>query len=274
MTARLRAVLLALALLASPAQAVQFVLAGAADTVAVAPGQTFTVDLVLRTASPAFNAFDLDLHFEPGRLTNVPMSPLNSQRGALMTSACFTNSPFHLFTPAPDSVVCTMVILCNGVTVSGPGTLYRLRFTAGTTETWATLTFGPGTTFYNGGPQVDTLVTRPIVVKIGTPPPVLDAGGPRTPRGSALDPIAPNPGRGPRLLMAAFQLARADDARLDLLDAQGRRIAGLPRERYRAGAHRAELALPRLTPGRYTLVLRTGEGDTVTRPWVRSLAAA
>lgn len=260
--------MLALVLCATPAHATRFLLAGGADTVAVAPGQTFTVDLVLRTASPAFNAFDVNVHFDPARLTNVPMSPLNAQRGALMTSACFSNSPFHLFTPSTDSLVCTMVILCNGVTVSGPGTLYRVRFTAGTSEVWTALTFGPGSTFYNGGPQVDTLVTRPIVIKIGTPPPVLDAGGPRTPRGNVLDPVAPNPGRGTRVLMASFALAHADDARVDLLDTQGRRVAGLPRERFEAGAHRSALALPRLAPGRYTLVLRTGAGDVITRPWV------
>ncbi len=259
---------LALWLVAVPAHATRFLLAGAADTVTVSPGQTFTVDLVLRTSSPAFNAFDLDVHFDPARLTNVPMSPLNSQRGALMTSACFTNSPFHLFTPAADSVVCTMVILCNGVSVAGPGTLYRLRFTAGTSDAWTSLKFGAGTTFYDGGPQVDTLVTRPVVVKIGTPPPVLDAGGPRILRGSALDPVVPNPAHGERVLMATFQLARADEARLDLLDTQGRRVAGLPQGRFEAGAHRAALELPKLAPGRYTLVLHTGEGEAFARPWV------
>lgn len=255
------------ALTATPVEAAQFTLAGSADTVAVAPGATVTLDLVLRTSSPSFNAFDLDVLYDSDHLTSTPLSPLNAQRGALMTSACFTNSPFHLFTPSPDSLVCTLVILCNGVSVTGPGTLYRVRFTAGAVDAWTTVSFGPGTRFYMGGPQVDTLVTKPIVIKIGSPA-VLDAGPPRSPVGLELTAPSPNPSRGSRTLAAEFRLPRADSVELALFDMQGRRVAALPRAAYAAGAQRATLALPRLAPGRYSLVLRTAAGDTRSRPWV------
>ena len=265
-----RASAVALALLAAAAGSAagaRILLAGAVDTVAVAPGDTITLDLVARNAGPSFNAFDLDVRFDAAHLTNLLMSPFSAQRGALMTSACPTNSPFHLFTTAPDSLVCTLVIMCNGVSVTGPGTLYRVRFIAGSADAWTTVSFGSGTTFYMGGPQVDTLVTRPIVVKIGAPV-VLDAGVPRLPRAPELDPVAPNPGRGTGMLGVSFRLPRADDAGVTLLDAQGRLVAAAAPRAYAAGAQRASLALPRLAPGRYTVVLRTRSGGTVTRPWV------
>jgi len=258
---------LALALVGTPARAEQFTVAGASDTVAVSQGQTFTLDLVVRDAGPAFNAFDLCVRFDPARLTNTPMSPLSAQRGALMTSACTTNSPFHLFTPTPDSLVCTMVILCHGVTVTGPGTIYHVRFTAGNTDAWTTVTFGAGTTFYNGGPRVDTLVRLPIVIQIGSP--VLDAGGVSSrPVTAELDAVAPNPAHRPGVLAVSFRLPRADAAEVTLLDSLGRRVAGSARARLEAGAQRLRLGLPRLAPGRYTLVLRTGAGEVRTRPWV------
>jgi hypothetical protein len=257
-----------LLLACSPARAAWFSVAGATDTVSVSPGQKFTLDLVVRDAGPAFNAFDLTLHFDPARLTNTPMSPLTAQRGPLMTSACATNSPFHLFTPSADSLVCTMVILCSGVSVTGPGTLYRVQFTASGADAWTALTFGPGTTFYNGGPRVDTLVKKPIVIRIGDPP-VLNAGVPPTHAALAeLDPVSPNPGHRPGAVEVSFRLPSADDAQVTLLDSLGRRVAGSPRARHEAGAQHLRLDLPRLAPGLYTLVLSTGAGEVRTRPWV------
>lgn len=254
------------AVAADPAAGTTFTLAGAADTVAVSPGGSVTLDFVLRDVSPPFNAFDIIARFDPALLTNTPLSPLSAQRGSLMTSACLTNSPFHLFTPTPDSLTCTLVILCSGVSVTGPGTLYRVRFTAAATDAWTTVSFGPSTMFYIGGPVVDTLVTKPIVVKIGSP--LLDAGSPRLPAAPELDPVAPNPGRGSRRLPVSFRLPRAATAELALLDVLGRRVALAERAPFTAGPQHVALDLPRLSPGRYTLVLRTDAGETSTRPWV------
>jgi hypothetical protein len=261
------ACLLAVPLLVAPAApAAAFTVAGATDTVVVASGGTFTVDLVVRDPDLAFNAFDLSVHFDPARLTNSPLSPLTLQRGALMVNACTLNAPFHVFTPGPDSVVCTLVILCSGVTVTGPGVIYRLRFNAAATDTYTQLTFGAGTGFFNGGPRVPGVTTKPVVVKIGSP--VLDAGRPRAPAGAELEAVAPNPARAGRTLALGFSLPRAESCEVVVLDPQGRRVAGAPWTRREAGAQRLELALPRLAPGRYTVALRTEGGVTRTRPWV------
>jgi len=244
-----------------------FTVAGASDTVVVAPGGTFTVDFVVKDPDASFNAFDLDVHFDPAKLTSYPMSPTTLQRGSLMVDACTLNAPFHMFTPGPDSLVGTLVILCSGVSVTGPGTIYSLRFTAAATTAWTQLTLGPGTSFYNGGPRVNDVVNRAVVVKIGSP--VLDAGGhPRLPSMPALDPIAPNPARAGRTLALSFSLPRAESSEVVVTDAQGRRVAGAPWALREAGARRLEVALPPLAPGRYAITLRTESGVTRSRPWV------
>lgn len=245
----------------------RFTVAASLDTLVASPGQSITLDLVTRCATPPFNAFDLALHFDPTRLTNVALSPLSAQVGSLVSSAC-VNPPFHLFTATPDSLRCTVVILCSGVSVSGPGTIYRVRFTASATEAWTTARFGHSTKFFNGGPPVDTLDTRPIVIRIGNPP-VLGVSSPPSPRQSVgLDPVTPNPSRRPSELTLSFRLPRADAVEASLLDPLGRRMASSERTRRDAGERRLVLRLPRLAPGRYTLVLRTGSGDVRTRPWV------
>src|SRR5262249_28791862 len=102
----------------------------------VDPGGTFTVDLVVRDPDLAFNAFDLSVHFDPAWLTLAPMSPVSQQRGALMVNACTLNAPFHVFTPGPDSAVCTLVILCDGVSVTGQVTIYLLSYVAAQEPSW------------------------------------------------------------------------------------------------------------------------------------------
>ena len=255
------------AAVATVAPAHAFTVAGATDTVVVAPGGTFTIDFVVSSPDLPFNAFDLSVHFDPARLTNSPMAPLELQRGALMVNACTLNEPFHIFAPAPDSVVGTLVILCDGVSVTGPGTIYRLRFNAATTNAYTHLTLGAGTKFYNGGPRVGGVTKRIVVVKIGSP--VLDAGErlhvSSTPE---LAPVSPNPARAGRSLSLAFSLPRAERSEVVVIDPQGRRVAGSPWARREAGLQRVEVALPALAPGRYTVALRTGSGVTRTQPWV------
>ena len=249
------------------AHAARFVVAGSADTVMVTPGQSFTLEFVVREAGPAFNAFDLDVRFDPARLTNQPLSPLSSQRGTLMTGACLTNSPFHSFVPSPDSLMCTLVILCAGVSVTGPGQLYRTGFVAAMVDAWTEVTLGTATQFYLGGPRVDTLEVRPIVIRIGNPP-TLDAGRAPVTGRMMLDPLSPNPRREATALRFSFALPRADAVGWELLDAQGRRVAHVAPQEFGAGRHSASLDVPRVPPGRYSLSLRSRSGERSVRPWI------
>ena len=264
-----RALLAAVVVLAAaaPARASRFVVAGPTDTLSVAPNTTFTLEIVVREAGPAFNAFDLDVHFDPARLVNVPMVPLSAQRGALMTSACLANAPFHLFSGGSDAFTATMVILCSGVSVTGPGQLYRTNFTTAPGDAYTTVTFGPNTAFYLGGPRVDTLVTRPIVIRIGNPI-VLAAGRPALPSRVTLERLVPNPARSSSPLAVELRLPREDTARWSLVDPQGRSVAKGSLGRLDAGSHRIALELPSLAPGRYLVVVRTGRGETASRAWV------
>jgi hypothetical protein len=151
--------------------------------------------------------------------------------------------------------------------VTGPGTIYHLRFTAAATNAYTQLTFGAGTSFYDGGPRVSGVVKHPVVVKIGSP--TLDAGGRPNPASApALDRVVPNPTRAGRTLALSFSLPRAESSEVVVLDAQGRRVAGSPWALREAGSQRLEVALPPLAPGRYTVTLRTGSGVTRSRPWV------
>jgi hypothetical protein len=248
-----------------PARA--FTVAGASDTVLVAPGGTFTVDFVVRDPDLPFNAFDLSVHFDPTKLTNVAMSPLTLQRGALMIDACALNAPFHIFSPGPDSVVGTLVILCDGVSVTGPGTIYRLKFNAAPTNAYTSLTLGAGTSFFNGGPTVGGVTKRAVVVKIGDP--LVGVGDrPQAPATPELAPVSPNPARAGRTLALSIRLPRPESTQVVVLDAQGRRVAGTPWAMRGAGDQRIELALPSLAPGRYNVTLRTASGVMRTQSWV------
>jgi hypothetical protein len=225
------ALAIALVLASAPARGDGVHLGGLQDTVSVASGGTVTVDLAAQETGFPFNGFDIVLRYDPARLTFAPMAPVSSQFGPLMTSACANT--FHVFGSAPDSLAITLVLLCNGVSVTGPGAIYRVRFNAAATDAYTTLTFGPSTEFYMGGPEVTPLVTRPIVVKIGNPVPV---GVPRQAgEGLVLTAARPNPARSEALLR--FRLPFGAETSLQIHDAQGRRVRTLVAGPLPSGEH-------------------------------------
>lgn len=239
-------------------------LSGSQDTLVVTPGQTFTVELALRQPDSAFNGFDAAIHFDPARLTFATTSPLAAQRGPLMTAAC--SNTFHVFKPRPDSLLVTLVLLCSETSVHGPGVIYQVKFTAANLEGWTTLTFGPSTRFYLGGPEVTPLEARSIVVRIGNP--VTAVRPADLPEGLAFLPPSPNPAQGARSIMLAFALPSRDDVRFELFDALGRSLAARASEPFAAGAHRVQWGVPGLPPGRYSIRMRTGMGHALTQSWV------
>ena len=91
----------------------------------------------------------------------------SEQEGPLFPAAC--PNRFHLFSVAADSTQASVahVILCAGTRVAGPGVLYELRFRAKYENALTRLELLDGTTFYDGGPEVEPLTTFDARVLIG-----------------------------------------------------------------------------------------------------------
>lgn len=135
---------------------------------AVQSGSEFDVELTVTEAGTEFNGFDAYVEFDPAVLTFIQL-PAVSQQGPLMQEAC-GNSPFHNFQIAPDStsVSVNYVLLCAGVSVTGPGVIYRLRFRAEAESGTTHLRLLEGTSFYNAGVRILPLVIDDAVVNIGS----------------------------------------------------------------------------------------------------------
>ncbi len=191
----------------------------------VAPGSLFEVDIQVTASGAAFNAYDAVVGFDPAALTFVAMSPLSLQEGSLMKGACGnTTVVFH---SAPDSLRISHSLLCNSLSVTGPGTLYKLQFRASNTPQITHVVFrrragfGPnsGLQFYDAGLYVGPAASQDLAVGIG-----MTVGVGVAPSTRALAVIAsPNPSRG----SVHIQLDSGDHpgpARLRVFDAAGRMV--------------------------------------------------
>ncbi len=199
-----------------------FAVAGRADgvrvqltpaTLTVAPGDSFDLTIEVPVAGLPFNAFDAIVGYDPTMLTLRQLSPVSLQEGGLMTSACVNR--FHRFRAGADRDTASDVLLCNGVSVTGPGPIYRLRFKAGPTGGVTHVTFLPGLTFYNAGLFVTPVTSSDATIAIGA----LDAGS-----GARSAPaVSPNPFRS----VCALALPRGAPAVVAVVDAQGRIVRHL-----------------------------------------------
>jgi len=230
------------------------------STVQVAPGGEFDIGFRVAAAGDSFNGYDLVLGYDPARLTLLGQ-PASQQEGALFTDAC--PNRFHLFSVAGDSTQATVahVLLCAGQRVAGPGELYRIRFRAFDGNAVTHLRVLEGTTFYDGGPEVEPLQSQDATVLIG------DAthAGPRRPPGWLR--AHPNP-FNPRTTVS-FSLADGGPVRLDVMSLRGRHVVRLVDRRHPAGIHRAtwdgrdDTGQP-VASGVYLLRLHSGSGTLAT----------
>ena len=161
---------LILALAAAPAAAQGVTVALTPNGNQVALGSTFTLDITVTEAGSAFNGFDAVISYDPAALTLIPTSPTSLQQGSLMTSAC--GNLFHRFRAGASTDTITSVLLCNGVSRTGPGQVYRLTFQASSTAQLTTVRFLAGLQFYNAGLYVNPVSSTDAVVGIGMPVPV------------------------------------------------------------------------------------------------------
>ncbi len=230
-------------------------------TQTVAPGGEFEVTLQVTAAAPAFNGFTVHVGYDPAVLTPVPLSPISNQLGALVTSAC--SNVFHQFHYGAGIDSVDVSLLCGPISMTGPGTIYRVHFRASSTVQVTTLRILPGVEFADTGIVVPITSITDAAVGIGMTP-VLDAGDGPPPVAVALS-AAPNPARGE--VAFAFGPPLAADAQLRVTDVQGRavRVLAVP-----AGARSARWDArgaggERVNPGLYLVELRRGERRDVVR---------
>jgi hypothetical protein len=232
-------------------------------TLTIAAGDTFTVSLVVPVAGSPFNAFDASVKFDPTRLAFVPATSLPSQVGPAISSAC--GNLFHRFSAAPDSLKISLTMVCGGVSLTGPGTIYKVRFRALPGDGPTTLVLGPYTEFYQAGLFVRPNHTSGMTVSVGVTG--VGDGPPVKPR-LEFAPPAPNPGRGGGTLMLDFSLPGPDEVRAELLDAQGRKVDALEAGTFAAGHRRVAWTLPPLASGEYFVRLSARAAGAAVRRWV------
>jgi hypothetical protein len=197
----------------------------------VAPGAVFDVELTLTAAGSPFNGFDAYIGYDPAFLIFLEQAPAD-QQGPLMQGAC--SESFYVFDVAPDSTSLEIhyFLLCSGVSVTGPGVVFRLRFEAKHQTGDTDLTLLAGTAFYLDGLLVTPVTLGDATITIGT-----EVAVPGDPAPLRLElSAAPNPFNARTELV--FDLARSEPARLAVYTAAGRRVVTLLDEVLAAGRHR------------------------------------
>jgi hypothetical protein len=197
-------------------------------TVAVTPGsQTVALgaefDLVLQVtqAGSNFNGFDAQVSYDPAALTLIPKAPTSLQIGALMANACGTN--FHRFLPGASVDTITEVVLCNGISVTGPGAIYKLHFKASSTAQVTNVRIVPGSLkFYNAGLFVLPVQSADAAIGIGTPVTAVEGDQAHGPLHLS---AFPNPGHGSIIFSSNHTGAGPES--LTVRDVQGRTIRTL-----------------------------------------------
>ena len=232
--------------------------------ITVSPGDTFTVSLAILQADSPFNAFDASVRFDPVRLAFVASTPLSSQIGAVISGACANT--FHRFEPAADSLKISLSMLCGGVNATGPGPVYRVRFRALSTPGTTTLAFGPFTEFYRAGLFVRPVLATGLTVTVQGNTGVGAGPGPLSRLEFA--PPAPNHARAGGGVLLEFALPVADFVDVDLLDAQGRRVATRGAEWFEAGRHRLAWHARPLASGGYFLRVQGRSSGSAVRRWI------
>jgi hypothetical protein len=215
--------LLSLLLAAAPARAgVSAALSPA--LLVVAPDSTVNLELDVTAAGSAFNAFTAVIGYDPAALTFLPGAPTTTQRGCLMTGTCSSacGLTFHQFSAAGDSLVVQVSLLCDSISLNGPGQLYKLRFRA-SPPSQTTYVRVRSLKFYNAGRLVTPVTSADsridIVSGVGVGPAV-------TPAGLRVG-VTPNPARG--TLSLSIAAGEAGEQSVDVLDAAGRLVRHLDR---------------------------------------------
>ncbi|HUK62219.1 MAG TPA: FlgD immunoglobulin-like domain containing protein [Dongiaceae bacterium] len=194
--------------------------------ISVAPGAEFDLDLLVTAAGSAFNGFDAVVTYDPSVLTFMPATPVSNQQGCLMTGGCSgaCGSTYHTFAGgATDSLNIVDVLLCDQISITGPGQLYRLHFKATSIPQTTHVRFRRAG-FYNAGLIVTPVVTSDADIGIGMLAGVDDPV--RPPAALALR-TSPEPARGPVTL--SITAAGSGAQIVEIHDVTGRLVRRLAR---------------------------------------------
>jgi hypothetical protein len=225
----------------------------------VAPGAEFELQLWVTDADSAFNGFHVDVVYDTTALTRVPLSPISLQIGSLMTDACANLFHRYYALPGKDSV--SVIMLCNGVSVTGPGQLYRFRFLASTeVQTTMVRIVDNSLMFYDAGLYLPPRSWTDALVGIGMDP--VGVGDGATAPGPTLA-VAPNPSRG----RVVFTLGgtRAGPESLVVRDVQGRRIRRIATGGHQVTWDGADESGRPAPNGTYFATLESGGGSRTVR---------
>jgi len=242
------------------AQGVHVALLPAQQT--VDPGAEFDLSMEVTVSGSAFNGFDAYIGYDPAALTLIPLSPNSLQESSYFASAC--PNRFHRFGQGTDRDTITDVLLCSGVSLTGPGQIYKLHFRASSTPQVTRVRFLPGLQFYNAGLFVNPDSSKDAYIGIGMQ---VGVGEPGRPLESSLR-ATPNPSRASVALSVGA--SRGGIQRLTIMDLQGRIVRHLQSGLFEAGNRTAfwdcrndsGTALP---AGVYLATLETAGQIIVTR---------
>jgi hypothetical protein len=223
----------------------------------VSPGAEFDMTLGVPLAGSGFNAFSATVTYDTTALTFMPAAPISAQQGCLMTGGCSAacGSTFHRFDALHDSLVISNSLLCNQISLTGPGTLYKLHFKARnvTQTTWIRF---QSAAFLNAGLFVTPVTTADAQVGIGI---TLDAGSAPAPAAGLSVRAEPNPSRGQ--MAFTIQSDRDGTRSVEVFDLAGRLVRRLEDPRSTAGPSRlawdgADESGARVRPGIYLVTVR------------------
>jgi FlgD Ig-like domain/Cohesin domain len=183
------------------------------DTV-VTPGGTFDLHLRVTQAGKNFNAYDAVIAYDPAALTFVPRTRAQ-QEGSLMRGAC--NNTFYVFSAAGDSLSISHSLLCSGITLTGPGILFNLRFQASATPQLTAVTVR-SIQFYDAGVFTGPVSITNSRTQVGV---VDDVVPPATMEQGLRLRISPNPFNPTTTIHVQAGSSWHD---LSVLDVRGRRV--------------------------------------------------
>lgn len=241
-------------LLPLPARAAGVNVAILPDSGFVSPGAEFTLELRLTVPGDSINAYEAAIEYDPAVLTFLQASPLSLQEGTYMKAACGNTTCF--FTSAGDSLKISHSLMCNLVSLPGPGQLYKLRFRASTTPQWTWVRIR-SSQFYKGGFYVNPVHPSDAAVAIGVP---LGVSGPGPVPTETRVKVAPNPCRAAATVVV--ETAAPGEQHVVVCDVQGRAVRHLDHGTIAPGVRRIawdgrDDAGVRLAPGIYRVLVKT-----------------